>query len=111
MNGQYDEAPQKEWWQGRMDGNQPEQQRWWQIIQLISQDSFPANFKKDPVLLGFACDEGVKRNGGRPGTAEGTKILRKACAHLPNYRTFDQSIYDSGNVICRSKNLEAAQEQ
>ncbi|SDD36783.1 formiminoglutamase [Paracoccus isoporae] len=34
------------------------------------------------ALLGFACDEGVRRNKGRPGAAEGPSALRAAMAGL-----------------------------
>ena len=31
----------------------------------------------DVVLLGYACDEGVRRNGGRVGAAGGPAAVRK----------------------------------
>src|SRR6476659_4838866 len=32
----------------------------------------------DVVIVGFPTDEGVRRNGGRPGAAEGPDALRRA---------------------------------
>jgi len=34
------------------------------------------------VLVGFPVDEGVRRNGGRPGAAQGPSALRRALARL-----------------------------
>ena len=34
------------------------------------------------VILGFPSDEGVRRNGGRPGAAEGPRTLRRALYRL-----------------------------
>ncbi|HEX5386390.1 MAG TPA: formimidoylglutamase [Gemmatimonadales bacterium] len=34
------------------------------------------------ILLGFPSDEGVRRNGGRPGAAEGPAAIRRALARL-----------------------------
>ena len=34
------------------------------------------------VLIGFACDEGVRRNGGRVGAKDGPRAIRAALANL-----------------------------
>src|SRR5439155_5881354 len=34
------------------------------------------------VLVGFPADEGVRRNGGRPGAAHGPSALRRSLARL-----------------------------
>ena len=44
---------------------------------------FDANFDGGAVLIGFPCDEGVRRNGGRVGAAAGPAALRAALANLP----------------------------
>lgn len=36
--------------------------------------------------MGFACDEGVKRNAGRPGAAGGPDALRKALANMASHQ-------------------------
>lgn len=42
------------------------------------------------VLVGFPCDEGVRRNGGRPGAAGGPEALRRCLYRLtPDPRHFD----------------------
>jgi formiminoglutamase len=36
----------------------------------------PAEMRRRPVLIGFPQDEGVRRNGGRPGAAEAPRAIR-----------------------------------
>ena len=63
-------------WSGRVDP-EADSPRWHQRIQALSVDSQPGL-----ALLGFACDEGVRRNGGRAGAAEGPPAIRAALARL-----------------------------
>ena len=60
------------------------------------------------ALLGFASDEGVRRNEGRPGAVKGPQELRKALGKLPYH--LDQSLIDYGNISCEDRDLESAQE-
>jgi len=50
-------------WSGRSDGPGAEHARWHSVINQA--ESAPV------TLLGFASDEGVLRNGGRPGAPAG----------------------------------------
>jgi formiminoglutamase len=59
------------------------------------------------VLLGFACDEGIRRNKGRLGAVDGPKAIREALANYAWHQTLP--VYDDGNVACPDGNLEAAQ--
>jgi formiminoglutamase len=59
------------------------------------------------ALLGFQSDEGVKRNLGNPGAAEGPMAFRKCFAKMPVHTDFN--FYDAGNVSCLEGDLEAAQ--
>ncbi len=86
-------------WKGRGDG-----QRLHQMIQCVNiQEGIPAT---DFGFLGFACDEGVKRNNGRPGAVEGPNAMRKALANLP-LKKFKYT--DFGDVTCHDGNLEESQ--
>ncbi|MDE2003927.1 MAG: formimidoylglutamase [Betaproteobacteria bacterium] len=58
-------------------------------------------------LIGFACDEGVRRNGGRPGAAEGPLAIRRALANLAVHHA--TPVYDCGDIVCVGDALEAAQ--
>lgn len=70
-----------------------------------------AKVEGDFALIGFACDEGVKRNHGRPGAAFGPTALRQAFAKLPIHQTPPPRIVDLGDVDCIDGNLEASQER
>jgi formiminoglutamase len=59
------------------------------------------------VLVGFACDEGVRRNMGRVGAADGPAAIRRRLARLPAHQA--GAIYDAGDVVCVGADLEAAQ--
>lgn len=100
--------PEQDWWHGRNDGDLPKQLRWWQHILVKSLDEKFLDFKNNPVLIGFKCDEGVARNKGRIGSAQGPNILRKALANLPIHNPM-LSLFDAGNINCNDALLEKAQ--
>lgn len=95
---------------GRDDGDGPEHNRWFK--QLLTVDDFtPENLKSlDAVLVGFASDEGVRRNKGRQGAQEGPAALRAALANFaltPNQG--ERKTADVGDVVTAGNELEAAQ--
>lgn len=59
------------------------------------------------ALIGFACDEGVRRNRGRPGAKEGPQEFRKALCNLTIQEPIP--IYDLGDVVCDDGDLESSQ--
>ena len=61
------------------------------------------------AILGYACDEGVKRNQGRPGADEGPDAIRKALAKMPDHVKEDTLLLDVGSVHCLGGDLEATQ--
>lgn len=61
------------------------------------------------VLIGFAVDEGVRRNQGRTGAAEGPKALRQALANLP--APTGTALWDAGDLQCHGQALEAVQNE
>ena len=88
-------------WQGRIDP-EPDSLRWHQAIQPLAADSLPG-----VALLGFASDEGVRRNQGRVGAAAAPLALRKALANLAWHR--QGPAFDAGDVVCVDGDLQAAQ--
>ncbi|MGE6319573.1 formimidoylglutamase [Pseudomonas oryzihabitans] len=90
-----------ECWTGRTDP-EADALRWHQCIQPLAVDSTPGM-----ALLGFACDEGVRRNQGRTGAAEGPVALRRALANVAWQR--QGPAYDAGDVRCADGDLEGAQ--
>jgi formiminoglutamase len=90
-------------WQGRVDeADGPLALRWHQKVQPLA-----AGCRPGVGLIGFACDEGVKRNKGRIGAAKGPQTLRGALANLAWHQSCP--VYDAGYVSCTDGNLEAAQ--
>ncbi|CAM5555232.1 Formimidoylglutamase [Rhodanobacter lindaniclasticus] len=92
-------------WLGRIDStDDPAAFRWHQVVRPITPNASPG-----VALIGFTSDEGVRRNGGRIGAAEGPIILRQALANMPV--AHDGPLYDAGNEVCSEGNLEHAQRQ
>lgn len=85
-------------WQGRDDGPGPEHARWHSVI------AAPAD-APGIALLGFASDEGVSRNGGRVGAAEGPSAIRRSLASLAVHT--DTPLYDAGTVTVAGTDLES----
>lgn len=90
-------------WSGRIDlPEDASTRRWHQWVRVPRPDSAPG-----VAMLGFACDEGVRRNHGRIGAAEGPAALRRMLSNLPVLD--DAPLYDAGTVACTDGDLEAAQ--
>lgn len=67
--------------------------------------------EKSFALLGYACDEGVKRNQGRIGAADGPDAIRKMLASHANHFTDETEILDLGNITCKEGDLENTQQE
>lgn len=81
-----------------------------EIISCTDLDSgMPAALSDGIVFLGYACDEGVKRNQGRPGAAEGPDVLREQLAKLPAHFIEQTNLLDGGTIVCEDNDLEGAQ--
>ena len=92
-------------WHGRVDDTEgPEALRWHQVVRPHEAGAPPGI-----ALLGFACDEGVRRNQGRPGAAGGPAALRRALANLAWHGNLP--LWDAGDVACTDGDLEAAQDR
>lgn len=111
IDGRFYRAPDKQRWRGRIDGEDDSHLRWHQHIRPLDLLQPPAVLNGRPlVLLGFACDEGVSRNNGRTGAADGPGAVRKALCNLPVVHP-GQAIYDAGDIHCPNGELENAQHQ
>jgi len=87
-------------WSGRTDP-ETDSARWHQRIRALAEDSQPGL-----ALLGFACDEGVRRNKGRVGAAGAPLAIRKLLANSAWHLT--RPVYDSGDLGCDDGDLDAA---
>ncbi len=100
---------EKIFWKGRKSNPNIENQYWHQEIKHINIDDEKQISNVDIALLGYVCDEGVKRNRGRIGAAKGPKAIRERLAKLPIH--FEQkTVADAGDVVCIDDNMEACQE-
>lgn len=103
-------------WVGRIDENEGVAgYRWHQVVKIVDLDLYDLPAVGDEeigiAILGFACDEGVRRNKGRVGAKEGPELLRKVCSNLANHFSDDTKVYDVGDVICDNHDLESAQKE
>ncbi|WP_446222791.1 formimidoylglutamase [Nocardia sp. IBHARD005] len=90
-------------WTGRVDGTAPEYLRWHQVVT-------PYEPGEDPgacVFVGFACEEGVRRNKGRLGAAQGPDALRRALS--PMALATHLRAFDAGTIAVTDDRLEDGQ--
>ncbi|WKS94951.1 formimidoylglutamase [Riemerella columbina] len=95
-------------WKGRFDGDEPLYHRLFQRVILA--DHHTEIRPLDFALLGFAVDEGVRRNRGRVGAQEAPNIIRKNMGNFPVVQP-QLRVLDFGNVSCEHQDLERAQSQ
>lgn len=95
-------------WTGRVDG--PSDIRLHQRVRLVEMASEWQSEERQVVLLGFCCEEGVRRNQGRVGAVEGPQALRRAMAAMAWHFDSSFQLLDAGDVFCLAEKLEAAQQ-
>lgn len=92
-------------WQGRHDPEDGELAlRWHDKVLAWQPGSEPG-----VVLLGFACDEGVRRNKGRVGAAAAPVAIRKLLANSAWH--LSRAVFDGGDVACDDGDLDAAHDR
>lgn len=107
MNKDFYRAPDKTRWIGRIDGLEPDLLRLHQVIEAVDLSKYLDKMEGKVCFLGFESDEGVRRNKGRVGAAEGPSSIRSILANLPLHTNLD--LVDVGDVVCQGENLEEAQ--
>ena len=95
-------------WSGRVDADGEASLRWHQVVRKLKAE---IDITGQTVLLGFACDEGVRRNQGRVGAAAGPDSIRKAMANLAWGHGSEEALIEAGNIVCEGQALEAAQSE
>ncbi|TXD95344.1 formimidoylglutamase [Gillisia hiemivivida] len=107
INTDYESA-QRVCWTGRKSNPDIGNQYWYQKIELYDISDLKNKEKLDIAILGYVCDEGVRRNLGRVGSAQGPRVLRERLAKLPVH--FDNKhVADVGDIICIDKDMESCQ--
>ena len=111
LNSNY-QPPQKALWTGRQSDPDDGIQYWHQAIALRNAGSLSntndTRSTSHLVLLGYACEEGVRRNQGRIGTKQAPPLVRKQLARLP-FHCHSLEITDVGDVICLGEEMEDCQ--
>ncbi|WP_281542188.1 formimidoylglutamase [Maribacter aestuarii] len=103
---QYQETP-PDIYQGRKSDQQLYLHE--KIICKPIQELVHRNSEKNISILGYSCEEGVKRNHGRTGTDQGPDAIRKQLGKLPNHLMDGTIIWDEGTINCNDFNLENTQ--
>jgi formiminoglutamase len=100
-------------WQGRIDSEYNyDAFRWHQLVKFIdlrNEDTKQFEGKLGFAFIGFCCDEGIRRNKGRTGAAEGPDSIRKELAPLPCWFSKQVELFDAGNIYCEDITLEESQ--
>ena len=105
-----------DFWTGRVDDLYDiDSFRMHQIIKLLNLENLNDlkidSSKFNICFLGYASDEGIRRNSGRLGAKHGPVDIRNKFASLPIPFCDQTAMYDAGNLSCADKNLEELQEQ
>ncbi|TDK64161.1 formimidoylglutamase [Bacillus salipaludis] len=98
-------------WSGRVDSeNVSDLFRLHQVIHIEDLSAFQ-EVQTTPAIgiIGFKCDEGVRRNKGRVGAYHAPDEIRRALSSIPGHLVSSGKLYDFGNVSCDDGNLEQAQ--
>ncbi|WP_432363452.1 formimidoylglutamase [Sporosarcina sp. UB5] len=95
-------------WTGRLDDTEDRTSfRYHQVVELTDIKQVSGGC----AIIGFECEEGVRRNKGRLGAAEAPNALRSGLANLPWRFPEAAQLYDVGNIACDGEDLESAQQQ
>ncbi|MGN7385729.1 formimidoylglutamase [Sporosarcina sp. SAFN-015] len=95
-------------WTGRIDDAVNRTAfRYHQIVEAVDLQTA----KDGCVIIGFECEEGVRRNKGRLGAAKAPDALRTGLANLPWRFGETARLFDVGNVACTGEELETAQQE
>lgn len=91
-------------WVGRTDAEEAgDARRWHHVVR-----PFDGQSRDGVAMIGFAVDEGVRRNGGRVGASQGPAALRSALCNMPVLG--EPPLFDAGDVTCDGEGLEVAQD-
>ncbi len=98
------QSPSAENWIGRT--TQKPHQYWYQDIEL--KDVLKEEVNSDVAILGYSCEEGVRRNQGRIGAKDAPDLIRKMLGKVAKHHK--SSIADVGTIACIDPHLEDCQQ-
>lgn len=100
--------PDPDAWQGRKTGQTAYLHE--KVICTPTSDLLKARGRAY-ALLGYACDEGVRRNSGRVGASSGPFEIRSRLAKMANHLQHSTQLYDVGDISCEKHDLEGSQQE
>ncbi|WP_285766893.1 formimidoylglutamase [Peribacillus sp. SI8-4] len=106
--------PNVKHWTGRVDSETDlDSYRYHQRVKMTPISEMPIISKQSKMvgMIGFKCDEGVKRNKGRIGAGEAPDYIRRSLAKLPCHLTPETELADAGDIVCEAGEMETAQDQ
>lgn len=98
----------KEIWSGRTSDQKLYLHEKVECINIVKDDQLSFH-KKAFGLVGYVCDEGVRRNQGRVGAVLGPEAIRKTLSKFPNHLSESTDLLDCGNISCIDGGMEVAQ--
>tara|TARA_Y100000385_G_scaffold268428_1_gene305459 strand:+ start:5033 stop:6010 length:978 start_codon:yes stop_codon:yes gene_type:complete len=108
----YYNPPESKLWSGRKSKSSSQNHYWHEVIKVF-EDGFDKlksdNLHSDFGILGYSCDEGVRRNNGRQGAKNGPEAIREQLGKLP-VQFAKKTITDYGDVFAFEDKIELAQE-
>ncbi len=111
-NLNYYSPPNKKIWNGRLSNLKSANQYWHENIKLSHKNLIFENkiVSNSIALLGYACDEGVRRNNGRVGAVKGPQEIRKQLRELGEH-FHPKKVFDFGDVLCPNRDMEGSQNE
>jgi formimidoylglutamase len=83
---------------------------WHERIDQVDIQAYDTGWDAHKIgLLGYACDEGVRRNKGRVGAVDGPAAIRDQLGKL-SFHAGHKTIYDFGDIICQDGQLASSQQ-
>ncbi|OAT80977.1 formimidoylglutamase [Bacillus sp. MKU004] len=104
--------PSRNLWCGRVDSKtDPHSYRVHQQVKLLdlTADIKEVGTDKSFGVIGFKCDEGVRRNQGKRGAAKAPEEVKRAFAKFPWHLPMDTNVFDTGDIECVGGDMEKAQ--
>jgi len=99
--------PNEKLWAGRDSG---QGHYLHEVVKCIPDEAEISIVHKDTYgILGYSCDEGVRRNYGRSGAADAPDVIRQQLAKMPIHLPQASSLLDLGTIECINGDMESAQ--
>lgn len=94
-------------WTGRKTS--VDNEYWYQAVELIDAMKEDLDETMDYGLIGYECEEGVRRNQGRVGAKDGPDSIRRQLAKTAWHHK--DKVGDLGNIVCHDEHMEETQTQ